>query len=157
MTFSKNQLPALLLFGFSWIACNNNNTSFDATGTFEADEIIVSSEVSGKVLSFYVEEGQELKKGAVIGYIDSAQLHLSKLQLQESQKAVLAGRPDVRTQIEATKREIENAKIEKQRIENLVKGNVASPKQLDDINSKLAVLEARPGDGDARAFFRRRQ
>jgi HlyD family secretion protein len=143
MTFRIYQLPAILLFGLSITACNNNNTSFDATGTFEADEVIVSSEVSGRVLSFTVEEGQELKKGAIIGYIDSTQLHLSKLQLQESQKAVLAGRPNTRTQIEATKKEIENAKIEKQRIENLVKGNVASPKQLDDINSKLAVLEAR--------------
>ncbi len=143
MTFRIYQLPAILLLGLSLTACNNNNTSFDATGTFEADEVIVSSEVAGRVLSFTVEEGQEIKKGTIIGYIDSTQLHLSKLQLQESRKAVLAGRPDTRTQIEATKKEIENAKIEKQRIENLVKGNVASPKQLDDINSKLAVLEAR--------------
>lgn len=143
MTFRIYQLPAILLFGLSLTACNNNNASFDATGTFEADEVIVSSEVAGRVLSFTVEEGQEIKKGTIIGYIDSTQLHLSKLQLEESRKAVLAGRPDTRTQIEATRKEIENAKIEKQRIENLVKGNVASPKQLDDINSKLAVLEAR--------------
>jgi HlyD family secretion protein len=63
--------------------------------------------------------------------------------LRENQKAVLAGRPDTRTQIEATKKEIENVLLEKKRIENLVKGEVATQKQLDDINSKLAVLEAR--------------
>ncbi|HUM47190.1 MAG TPA: HlyD family efflux transporter periplasmic adaptor subunit, partial [Chitinophagales bacterium] len=78
-----------------------------------------------------------------VGYIDSSQLYLSKLQLKENKKAVLAGRPDVQTQIESTKKEIESAQIDKKRIENLVKGEVATSQQLDDINAKLSVLEAR--------------
>jgi HlyD family secretion protein len=45
--------------------------------------------------------------------------------------------------VEATKREIDNTLVDKKRIENLVKGEVANQKQLDDINTKLAVLEAR--------------
>jgi len=124
-------------------SCNNNENQFDATGTFEADEVIVSAEASGKLLTFSVEEGQEVSKGEQVGIIDSTQLHLSKLQLIENQKAVLAGRPDTRTQIEATKKEIQNALLDKSRIENLVKGEVASQKQLDDINAKLEVLQAR--------------
>lgn len=132
-----------LLSAMVLISCDNNKNEFDATGAFEANEVIVSAEVSGKILAFNLEEGQEIKEGDHVGYIDSTQLHLSKLQLRESQKAVLAGRPDTRTQIEATKREIENVKLEKSRIENLVKGEVATQKQLDDINSKLSVLEAR--------------
>jgi HlyD family secretion protein len=125
------------------ISCSNNNGEFDATGTFEATETIVSSEATGKLLSFTLEEGQVLKKGQKVGAIDSTQLYLTKLQLRESQKAVLAGKPDIRTQVEATKREIENTLVEKRRIENLVKGQVANQKQLDDINTKLAVLEAK--------------
>ncbi len=136
-------LIAMTLLGLTLVSCNNNKNEFDATGTFEANEVIVSAEASGKILAFNLEEGQEIMQGKQIGYIDSVQLHLSKLQLRENQKAVLAGRPDTRTQIEATKREIENVLLEKKRIENLVKGEVASQKQLDDINSKLAVLEAR--------------
>lgn len=134
---------ALTLLGWALNSCNNNTSKFDATGTFEANEVIVSAETSGKILAFNLEEGQELKLGNPVGYIDSTQLHLSKLQLRESQKAVLAGRPDTRTQIEAIKREIENVQLEKKRVENLIKGEVASQKQLDDINSKLSVLEAR--------------
>lgn len=134
---------ALMFSALVLISCNNNKNEFDATGTFEANEVIVSAEASGKILAFHLEEGQEINRGDPIGYIDSTQLHLSKLQLRESQKAVLAGRPDVRTQIETTKKEIENVQLEKKRIENLVKGEVASQKQLDDINSKLSVLEAR--------------
>ncbi len=124
-------------------SCDNNAGKFDATGIFEAKEIIVSSEASGRLLEFNLEEGEVLKSGQRIGAIDSTQLYLSKLQLAESQKAVLAGRPDIQTQMEATRKEIENTQVEKKRIENLVKGEVANQKQLDDINSKLAVLESR--------------
>jgi HlyD family secretion protein len=124
-------------------SCTNNNNKFDATGTFEATEVIISSEASGKLLVFDLDEGEVLKRGQMIGAIDSTQLYMTKLQLRENQKAVLAGKPDVKTQIEATKKEIENTQSEKKRIENLVKGEVASQKQLDDINTKLAVLESR--------------
>lgn len=138
MKSSLYLFTTLLIF-----SCSNNNGKFDATGTFEATETIVSSEATGKLLSFTLEEGQVLKKDQKVGAIDSTQLYLTKLQLRESQKAVLAGKPDIRTQVEATKREIENTLVEKRRIENLVKGQVANQKQLDDINTKLAVLEAK--------------
>jgi HlyD family secretion protein len=131
-------LVAMFIF-----SCNNKNNKFDATGTFEATEIIVSSEAAGKLLAFNLEEGQVLQTGQKIGAIDSTQLYLTRLQLRENQKAVLAGKPDIKTQMEATKKEIENARVEKNRIENLVKGEVASQKQLDDINTKIAVLESR--------------
>lgn len=138
MKSSLYLFTVLLLF-----SCSNNNGKFDATGTFEATETIISSEATGKLLSFTPEEGQVLKKGQKVGAIDSTQLYLTKLQLWESQKAVLAGKPNIRTQVEATKREIDNTLVEKRRIENLVKGEVANQKQLDDINTKLAVLEAK--------------
>lgn len=138
MKSSLYLFTVLLLF-----SCSNNNGKFDATGTFEATETIVSSEATGKLLWFTLEEGQVLKKGQKVGVIDSTQLYLTKLQLWESQKAVLAGKPNIRTQVEATKREIDNTLVEKRRIENLVKGEVANQKQLDDINTKLAVLEAK--------------
>jgi len=137
----KTTLP--LFAGLLLLSCSNNTNDFDATGTFEATETIVSSEASGKILSLTLEEGQELKRGEKVGFIDSTQLHLSWLQLRENQKAVLAGKPDVQTQIDATRKEIQNAQLEKKRIENLVKGEVASQKQLDDVNNKIAVLEAR--------------
>jgi HlyD family secretion protein len=133
----------LAAFGLITFACSNGDSDYDATGVFEATETIVSAEASGKLTTFHLEEGQALKAGARVGTIDSTQLHLTRLQLRENQRAVQAGKPDVRTQIEATKREIENAKVEKRRIENLVQGQVASQKQLDDIDTKIAVLEAR--------------
>ena len=129
--------------GLVLASCGSDSSEFDATGTFEASEVIVSAEAAGKILAFNLEEGQTLTRGQQVGAIDSTQLRLTLVQLRENQKAVLAGRPNVQTQINATKNEIDNAQVEKKRVENLVKGGVANQKQLDDVNAKLAVLESR--------------
>jgi HlyD family secretion protein len=134
---------ALLFTGLCLLSCGGNKSDFDAMGTFEADEVIVSAEAAGKILAFDVEEGKTLTAGQQVGAIDSTQLRFTFIQLQENQKAVRAGMPDVQTQINATKKEIENGQSEKRRVENLVKGQVANQKQLDDVNLKIAVLEAR--------------
>lgn len=136
---SKN----LVFIGLLAFSCSSEKNSADATGSFEATETIVSSEATGKILQFTVAEGDEVKAGQMIGYIDSTQFHLNKLQLLQNQKAILSGRPDIKTQLEALERELEVAKSDKKRIENLVKGEVASPKQLDDANSRIIVLQSR--------------
>ena len=138
-----NNVKPILLLILVFTACNNRDNQFDASGNFEATEIIVAAEATGKIQKLDLQEGDRLASNQRVGYIDSAQLYLSKLQLKENKKAVLAGRPDIQTQIESTKKEIESTLIDKKRIENLVKGEVATQQQLDDINSKLSVLQAR--------------
>lgn len=137
----RNQILTLL-FAMLLASCNNKNNLYDASGTFESTEIIVSSQANGQLMAFNVNEGDSLKANQAVGYVDSTQLHLTRLQLIENQRAILAGKPDVQSQIDATQKQIDNAELDKQRIENLVKGNVATQKQLDDINSKIAVLQA---------------
>ncbi len=68
-------------------ACNNNKTSFDASGSFEAEERIISSEATGTIKQFELEEGQMLQSGQTVGYIDSTQLYLKKKQLLAQTKA----------------------------------------------------------------------
>lgn len=125
------------------VGCGSENTNSDASGAFEATEVIISAEGNGKLLALNVEEGQALKKGEQVGVIDSTALYLNKLQLIQNQKAVLAGRQDVKTQLESLRKEMDNAMADQRRIENLVKGQVASQKQLDDANLKIEVLKAR--------------
>jgi HlyD family secretion protein len=125
------------------ISCSNNGIKFDASGSFEATEILISAEANGKILAFNIEEGDVLQAGQQVGYIDSIQLHLTRLQLLQNKKAILAGKPDIKVQLESLQKDLDNAKSDKQRIENLVKGNVASQKQLDDANTRIAVLESR--------------
>ncbi len=133
----------LLLAGTLLLSCSNNGNQFDASGSFEATEIVVSAEANGKILAFEVEEGDVLQAAQQVGYIDSVQLYLTKMQLMQNRKTILAGKPDIKVQLEALQKDLDNAYSDKQRIENLVKGNVASQKQLDDANTRIAVLKSK--------------
>ena len=133
----------LLLLLLSIVSCKEKTNNYDASGSFEAIETIIAAEANGKILQLNIEEGQQLDSGQVIGYIDSTQLHLNKLQLVQNKKAILSGRPEANVQVEALKRELANAVLDRNRTEKLVKGGVASQKQLDDANAKIATLQAR--------------
>ncbi len=139
----KNLTIQLLALSTLFFSCKNNGLENDASGTFEATETVISAEAAGKIMAFDIDEGDLLTAGQTIGYIDSTQLYLTKLQLQQNQKAILSGRPDTKVQLEALQKELDNALSDKQRIENLVKGNVASQKQLDDANTRIAILQSK--------------
>ena len=131
----------LLLLGLN--SCDDKGLSHDASGSFEAVETIISAEANGKILQLSIEEGQELNVGQVIGHIDSTQMYARKLQLLQSKKAILSGRPQASVQTDALKKELANAILDRDRTENLVKGGVATQKQLDDANAKVITLRAR--------------
>ncbi|MDD3281692.1 MAG: HlyD family efflux transporter periplasmic adaptor subunit [Bacteroidales bacterium] len=122
-------------------ACRHKAIPFDAAGSFEATEIIVSSEANGKIMKFDIDEGMELKAGQVVGYIDTTQIYLKKLQLITSIKAINNRKIDANKQIAALQQQITTAKQEKKRIENLLKADAINRKQLDDVNAQIATLE----------------
>ena len=134
-------ISLLLLLGLN--SCDDKGLSHDASGSFEAVETIISAEANGKILQLSIEEGQELNVGQVIGHIDSTQMYARKLQLLQSKKAILSGRPQASVQTDALKKELANAILDRDRTENLVKGGVATQKQLDDANAKVITLRAR--------------
>lgn len=124
-------------------SCRQSGLEHDASGSFEAVETIISAQVPGQILVFDVEEGMQLAAGQVVGQIDSTQLYAQKLQLLQSRRAILSGRPQTAVQVEALRKELANAVLDRDRTANLVKGGVASQKQLDDANAKVRTLEAR--------------
>ena len=128
-------IPTLL------ISCGGSKDDYDAQGTFESTEVIVSAEGTGNILSFNVQEGQILTAHEVVGTIDSVQLYLRRKQLMSTLKSMQVRRPDVQIQIAAIEQQITTAKTERKRVENLLKANAATQKQLDDINAQIAVLE----------------
>lgn len=129
-------IAALLLT----IACSEDS-DFDAQGTFEATEVIVSSEATGQILYFDVEEGTSVKKGERIGAVDSTQLHLQRKQLEAQLEALLSSRPDIKKQAAATKEQITKQKSELQRVGNMLRDGAATQKQYDDIEAQLRILE----------------
>ncbi|MEY8611796.1 HlyD family efflux transporter periplasmic adaptor subunit [Parabacteroides segnis] len=125
----------------SLAACNRGNGDFDATGTFEATEILVSSEANGKIMELNIEEGDRLDAGALIGYVDSTQLYLKKMQLSAGLRSVDIRKPDIRKQIAALEQQIATARTEQQRMENLVKAKAGNQKQVDDIVNNIKYLQ----------------
>jgi len=130
------------------VACNSNGRKFDASGTFEVDEVIVSAEQTGKILTFNVAEGQSIPKDNVVGIIDAENLSLQKEQIQASIQALHEKTSDVKPQIQLLQDQLEvqqsqlaNLQHERTRIENLLKQDAATGKQLDDINSQIDVLQ----------------
>lgn len=128
---------AFLIF----FACGNKTPDYDATGTFEATEIVVSAEVTGRLLRLDVEEGARLQSGEEVGLIDTVQIYLKKLQLEAGMKSVENQLPDLPKQIAAIKQQISTARHEKERVENLLAAGAATHMQLDDRNAQVELLE----------------
>lgn len=132
---------ANIIMAMILLSCSNEK-EFDAQGTFEATEIIISAEATGKILSFDIEEGASIKKGGIIGVIDSTQLFLQRKQLISQQSALINSIPDVKKQVASIEDQIAKQKSELNRIGNLLKDNAATQKQYDDIKSQINILES---------------
>ena len=127
----------------SVVACQKKENAFDASGSFEADEVIISAQQSGQILALSIREGQELTPHQEIGKIDVTNLELQK-QLAESRIKALGEKLNVATpqtavienQIAVLQSQIRYLEKEQQRTANLLKADAATQRQLDDITAK---------------------
>lgn len=115
---------------------------FDAQGSFEATEVVVSAEAAGRILWFDAEEGTAVEPGARIGQIDTLQLDLQRRQLEAQQAALLASRPDIRAQAAALREQIAKQERELTRVQNLLRDGAATTKQRDDIEAQIRILQS---------------
>jgi HlyD family secretion protein len=123
------------------VSCGTE-AEFDAQGTFEATEVVISSEAAGRILSFNVEEGMRVEAGDVIAEIDSVQLHLQRSQLEAQLSALLNSRPDIQAHVASLREQITTLKVEQRRIENMLRDGAATEKQKDDIDAQIRILES---------------
>lgn len=123
------------------VSCDSE-PEFDAQGTFEAVEVVVSSEAVGHILYFNVEEGSSVTAGATVGAIDSLQLHLQRKQLSAQLSALLGSRPDIKAQAASLREQIAKQRTERSRVDNMLRDGAATQKQLDDIEAQIRVLES---------------
>ncbi|MFT3935327.1 MAG: HlyD family efflux transporter periplasmic adaptor subunit [Chitinophagaceae bacterium] len=142
MKLGKISLACMLLLMVA--SCKNNKTDFDASGSFEAEETIIAAEANGVIKQFNLEEGDSLKAGQQVGYIDSIQLFLRKQQLYAQWKATGKRIPNIgaqtgyyNQQTAVTQSRLDYLLNEQKRVQNLVKADAATSKQLDDINAQV--------------------
>ena len=121
--------------------CNNKADEADAYGNFEATEVIVSAETSGRILKFDVAEGTEIGQGTEIALIDTTLLHLQKAEILAGMKGVRTKINSIDAQNDILKQQIANLNVNIARTENMLKNDAATQKQYDDLTGQLAVME----------------
>lgn len=129
--------------------CANENNKSDAYGNFEADEVIISSEMTGRLLEFKIEEGAPIQANSVVGLIDTMQLYLQKKTLLAQKNVIRTKYSNLYAQIDVLKDQIETTEKDRNRIQNMLSSKAATEKQLDDINGRMSVLEKQIGQVNA--------
>ncbi len=129
-------IAALLL-----AACGNSEKEYDATGTFEATETTVSAEQNGTLLTFAINEGDEIEAGSEVGLIDTTQTWLKLQQARATQEVYQSQKPDMEKQTSATRQQLAKAQAEQQRYKELVADGAAPSKMLDDAANQVQVLQ----------------
>ncbi len=144
----RKYITAALITAIVFTACKNTENKFDASGTFEADETIVSSELSGKLVAFTAAEGMQIAKDSVVGMVDAKNIALQQEQVEASIKALNEKTANVQPQVQLLQNQLavqqsqlNNLLHEKTRIENLLKADAATGKQLDDMNAQIEVAQ----------------
>jgi len=129
-------LPLLAL-----ISCMGNKESADAYGNFEATEITISAQATGEITKFNLEEGDLLKAGQIIGWIDTTDLSLKKAQLLAQKQSVISKIPSLDAQIAVYQQQKTNVLRDKERIDKMYHDGAATPKQVDDIAGQVDVID----------------
>ena len=129
------------ILSITFVSCGNNEKDYDATGTFEATEVTVAAEQSGTLMTFDVNEGDQMALGKEVGLIDTTQIWL-KIQQAGATKAVYQSqKPNMEAQIAATRQQLAKARQDQQRYRELVADGAAPSKMLDDATNQVAVLQ----------------
>ncbi|MDQ1296873.1 MAG: hypothetical protein QG576_866 [Bacteroidota bacterium] len=121
--------------------CKNGADEADAYGNFEATEVIISAETSGRILKFEATEGSEIDKGSEIALIDTTLFHLQKEEINAGMKSVRTRISTISAQNDIMNQQIDNINVNINRIENMLKDDAATKKQYDDLTGQVAVLE----------------
>ena len=141
---------------FILISCNgNDNDRIKASGNIEAVNIIVSSQVSGKVFQILKDEGDRVNKSDTVIIIDP---ETYKLKLEEVVAAKEAAQAQFNLLKEGARKEdvkqaeenLKQARVtfnlaekDKERMENLYESKTITKKQYDDALANYEIASAR--------------
>lgn len=136
-----NYIIGLSIAATTLFSCSDSNGKADGYGNFEATEITVSAENTGKLMQLEVSEGDQIMKDKFIGYIDTIPLALKQEQLEVSKAVISSKSKGVLSQINVLNAQLKTANTNKERTENLIKDNAGTQKQLDDIQGEINVIK----------------
>jgi HlyD family secretion protein len=152
----KNIIPTAILFIVLFFsACESGEKTYDASGSFEAIERVISAEATGVIEILNIQEGKIINIGDTLGYIDVSNMTLQAEQIKASIHAIGAKKGDAKPQIKVLnaqitaqesqvailRQQMANLQKEINRFQKLVDANAAPRKQLDDLVAQKLVLQ----------------
>jgi len=121
--------------------CGRGESDADAWGTFEADDIIISAETSGRIVAMDVDEGMDVSGGAVIAVTDTTMPVLQLAELEAVTAAAQARLAGIAAQDAVIRQQMDNLNINIGRTRRMLADGAATQKQLDDLTGQLEVLK----------------
>ena len=121
-------------------SCGSGVGEADAYGNFEVDEITVSAMVPGEIMALEIKEGDHLEKGQRIGWIDTTDLHLQRLEVEANIGLIKSQYAAIAAQIEVLQSNKKILLTEIDRTTKLLASNAATTKNMDDLNGQLHVV-----------------
>ena len=126
-------------------ACNQNSAPNAVSGTIETDEVRVASRYGGRVEKIFAWEGDSLKTGQVIAELNAAELHARRDQMAAQLAEFVAGprREEIaaaKAEWEAQVADLELARTNARRAEELFAAKTISPTERDDLVTRANLL-----------------
>ncbi|MGB8357142.1 MAG: HlyD family efflux transporter periplasmic adaptor subunit [Bacteroidales bacterium] len=129
-----------VVFGLLACGCSRGVSDADAWGTFEAEEVIISSETAGRIVQMNVTEGTNVAGGAVIAVTDTTMLVLQRAELDAVTASAQARLAGIAAQDAVILQQIDNLNINIGRTRRMLADGAATQKQLDDLTGQMDVL-----------------
>jgi HlyD family secretion protein len=142
MRVARELRPLILLASAASALACGGDADADAFGTFEADEVVVSSQASGQLLAFSPAEGEALPAGLVVGTVDTTQLALERAQIVAQSQASDSRVIESDRQIGVLQVQREVAQRNYERTRRLYEQRAATAQQLDAAEREYRVFDA---------------
>ncbi len=130
----------LLVATSAALAACASDTSADAFGNFEAEDVVVSAETAGQLQLFAPREGDTLAAHVTIGVIDTVQLGFDRHQLTAQRASLVAHRAEAVQQRRTLEVQHEIAQRTRERIDRLFADHAATAQQRDQTERDERML-----------------
>jgi HlyD family secretion protein len=134
---------SIVLLAFTAAGCAKDKP--DAYGTFEATEVTVSAETSGRLLAVPADEGAKVAANALLAVIDTSSLVLQRDELRARRASVQGKGAEVDAQLSVIEAQRAVAQRTFDRTARLVAASAATAQQADAATRDLRTLEAQAG------------
>ena len=127
-----------ILAAFTLLAgCSGNGKEPGGSGFIEANEVVVSAETAGRILTRNFDEGSIIKTGDTLAVIDPSRIEIELASARAGRETAEASLNTARIAVATAADAEKYARSERDRIGRLAKSGSATQRQLDQLEYEL--------------------